>query len=37
VAKSLSAGEAYGWQVKAYSAQGTMLSSSARTEFTIAR
>ena len=37
VAKSLSAGESYGWQVKAYSAQGAMLSSSARTEFTIAR
>jgi hypothetical protein len=37
VAKELSAGEAYAWQVKAYSAQGTMLSASARTEFTIAR
>ena len=37
VAKELSAGEAYAWQVKAYSAQGTMLSASTRTEFTIAR
>ena len=37
VAKELAAGEAYAWQVKAYSPQGTMLSASARTEFTIAR
>jgi hypothetical protein len=37
VVKELAAGATYAWQVKAYSAQGTMLSSSARTEFTIAR
>jgi anti-sigma factor RsiW len=35
--KGLSAGPAYAWQVKAYSAQGTLVSASARTEFTIAR
>ena len=37
VVKGLEAGAAYAWQVKAYSAQGTMLSASARVEFTIAR
>lgn len=35
--KGLETGAAYSWQVKAYSAQGMMLSASGRTEFTIAR
>jgi len=37
LAKGFETGAVYAWQVKAYSAQGTMLSASARTEFTIAR
>ncbi len=37
VVKGFAAGADYAWQVKAYSAQGTMLSASARTGFTITR
>jgi len=37
VRAGLESGTAYVWQVKAYSAQGTLLASSARTAFTIAR
>ncbi len=36
-ALGLEPGVAYAWQVKAYSAEGTLLAASARTEFSIAR